>query len=105
MSLKLQSSFPELDSHLRLFDGDGQVSPTEFQWLRDGADRHMADIVTVDAGVFQAQADGVVEAMQKLALEARKSKLTGVERETLKEAIEHQLGYVIAGYQSSLQRL
>jgi hypothetical protein len=105
MSLKLQSSFSELDTHLRRFDGDGQVSPTEFQWLRDGADRHMADIVTVDAGVFQAQADGVVEAMQKLALAARKSKLTDAERAALKEAVEHQLGYVIAGYQSSLQRL
>ncbi|MEZ2418190.1 hypothetical protein [Luteibacter sp. RCC_6_2] len=105
MSLKLQSSFSELDARLRQFDGDGQVSPTEFQWLRDGADRHMADIVALDAGVFQSQADGVVEAMQKLALAARKSKLTDAERAALKEAVEHQLGYVIAGYQSSLQRL
>lgn len=43
--------------------------------------------------------------MQKLALAARKSKLTDAERTALKEAVEHQLGYVIAGYQSSLQRL
>jgi hypothetical protein len=105
MSLKLQSSFTALDNHLRQFDGDEQVSPVEFQWLRDGADRYLADIRTVDAGVFQTQADAIVEAMQKLALAARKSKLSEADRGALKEAVEHQLGYVIAGYQSSLQRL
>lgn len=105
MSLKLQSSFAELDSHLRHFDGDQQVSPQEFQWLRDGADQHLAGIATVDAGAFQTQADAIVESMQKLALAARKSKLSQPDREALKEAVEHQLGYVIAGYQSSLQRL
>jgi hypothetical protein len=43
--------------------------------------------------------------MQKLALAARKSKLSEADRGALKEAVEHQLGYVITGYQSSLQRL
>lgn len=105
MSLKLQSSFTALDNHLRQFDGDEQVSPVEFQSLRDGADRHLADVRAVDAGVFQTQADAIVEAMQKLAVAARKLKLSEADRGTLKEAVEHQLGYVIAGYQSSIGRL
>lgn len=105
MSLKLHSTFVELDNHLRHFDGDEQVSPQEVQWLRDGADKHLAQITAIDAAEFQAQADAIVEAMQKLALVARKSKLPQADRDALKEAAEHQLGYVIAGYQSSLQRL
>ncbi|SFW57729.1 hypothetical protein [Luteibacter sp. UNCMF366Tsu5.1] len=105
MSLTLHSTFPELDQHMRAFDGDDNVGAAEFQQLRDDADRHLDAIATVDASGFREAADGLAEAMQKLALAARKAKLSPEDRTALKTAAEYQMAYVVAGYQSSLQRL
>jgi hypothetical protein len=105
MSLNLHSTFPELDHYMRAIDGDGNVGAAEFKWLRDAADENLGELAALDAGVFQAAADALVESMQKLAIAARKAKLSPVERTRLEEGVEHQLAYVIAGYQSSIQRL
>ncbi len=116
MSLTLLSTNPKLNSYLRSIDGDDTVTPLEFQHLRDDADEHIAQLLKALGGVcpeldetlahLQASMDVVAEGLQKTAIAARKCKKLSPEgREGLKEAIEHQLGYVIAGYQSSIQRL
>lgn len=135
MSLILTSSIKSLDAYLRQFDGDDATSPVELQTIRDDADAHVRSVTgvaaetkaEVDARVKAAaeakakaeamtpldravtdllgQADAIVEGMQRVSLEARRAKLPQEKRDALKEAIEHQIGYVVAGYQSSIQRL
>nr|WP_063574086.1 hypothetical protein [Luteibacter rhizovicinus] len=117
MSLILTSSYKALDACLRRIDNDDVTSPVELQNIRDQADEHVNTVTVVTAkaeaptplgkAVTQllSQADAVVEGLQRLALEARRSKLPQDRREELKEAIEHQIGYVVAEYQSSIQRL
>jgi len=105
VSLTLRSSISELEEYMRSLDDDANVTPVEFQLLRDSADNKFEGLSTVDVKAFQSAADTVVETMQKLAIAARKAKLSPEERKKLAEGIEFQLGYVIAGYQSSIQRL
>lgn len=117
MSLILTSSIKALDAYLRRIDSDDSTSPVELQTIRDQADEHVslvtglktdADASTpLGKAVIQllAQADAMVEGMQRVALEARRSKLPVDRRGELREAVEHQIGYVVAGYQSSIQRL
>jgi len=137
MSLKLHSTFSDVDERLRSLDRDDNVNATEFQGVRDAADQFLAQVPGLDADArqqaakdaregaddktraaaqaaldfqaavdgFQKVADDLVEATQKLALTARKAKLSATDRQRLQQAGEYQLGYVIAGYQSSLQRL
>lgn len=117
MSLILTSSYKALDAYLRRIDSDDSTSPVELQNIRDQADEHVS-VVTGAAATAEAptplgkavagllsEADAVVEGLQRVALEARRSKLPQDKRDELKEAIEHQIGYVVAGYQSSIQRL
>ncbi|TCV94787.1 hypothetical protein EC912_103272 [Luteibacter rhizovicinus] len=109
MSLVLQSSNVALDKFLRALEADGSVSPVDFQAIRDNADR-WTDVVDYPelAGTlkaFQGAADTLAETTQKVALAARKGKVKGVELEALKDAIEHQLAYVVAGYKSSVERI
>jgi hypothetical protein len=117
MSLILTSSNPALDAYLRRIDGDGSTSTIELQTIRDQADQHIGVVTGVSANAESAtplakavvallsQADAVVEGMQRVALEARKAKLPADQREALKDGVEHELGYVVAGFQSSIQRL
>lgn len=118
MSLTLSSSNSVLEAALRQIDSDGSTSPVELQNVRDQADQHVkqatgvstADAVSKTAlgtGVadFLSQADAIVEGMQRVAREARRTKLPQAQRDELKAAVEHQIAYVVAGYQSSIQRL
>lgn len=105
MALRLSSSFSALDTYLRAFDAGQQMVPKEFLLLRSDADVHLSRVTEIATGAFRQAADTLVETMQACALEARKKHLSAEQREVLKEAVEHQLGYVIAGYQSTLQRL
>lgn len=117
MSLTLTSSNKVLDASLRLIDGDGATSPIELQAIRDQADEHIGAATGVSAHAGSetplgkaiadvlSQADALVEGMQRVALEARKTKLPADQRDALKDGIEHELGYVVAGFQSSIQRL
>jgi len=116
MSLTLHSSHKDLDSYLRSIDGDENVTPLEFQHLRDDADQHLDHALDPLGGVcpelseavkaLQSSMDIVAEYLQKTAIAARKCKALPAEgRERLKEAIEHQIAYVVAAYQSSIQRL
>jgi len=117
MSLILTSSHKGLDASLRRIDGDGATSPIELQTIRDQADEHIALVTGVSAHAesvtplgkaiseWLSQADALVEGMQRIALEVRKTKLQAGLREALMVGIEHELGYVVAGFQSSIQRL
>lgn len=116
MSLTLSSSDKTFDVTLKQMDSDGSTSPVELQTIRDQADQHVmsatgldmsSPAMTLGAGVIQFLflADGIVECMQRVALEVRKKKLPQDAREALKAAIEHQLAYVVAGYKSSIERL
>ncbi|HVI55029.1 MAG TPA: hypothetical protein VM621_08255 [Luteibacter sp.] len=117
MSLILTSSNKALDAYLRRIDSDDSTSPVELQAIRDQADEHVNAVTGVTANAdsltplgkaivqLLAEADAMVEGMQRVAIEARRAKLLPDRREELKEAIEHQIGYVVAGYQSSIQRL
>ena len=116
MSLTLTSSDRVLNAALVSDAADGVISPVELQKIRDAADAHVRDatgsatkdaddVLSTSVGQFLSEADGAVEAMQRIALAARKGKLPADQRESLKAAIEHQVAYIVAGYQSSIQRL
>jgi hypothetical protein len=116
MSLILSSSDKTFDAMLRHIDSDGAVSAVEFQAVRDGADKHVLDATGFETASPQMafaksvvqllyQADGLVETMQRVALEARKKKLPADKRQALKAAAEHQIAYIVAGYKSSIERL
>lgn len=118
MTLTLSSTNTALNATLRQIDGDGSTSPIELQNVRDQADQHVKNatgvgtakansLTALGAGVaeFLSQADAIVEGMQRVALEARRTNLPQAQRDELKAAVEHQIAYVVAGYQSSIQRL
>lgn len=117
MSLTLTSSNEALEACLRRIDNDDATSPVELQAIRDQADERVSAVTGVTASAdaptqlgkavaeLLLQADALVEGMQRVALEARREKLPAEKRNALKEAIEHQIGYVVAGHQSSIDRL
>lgn len=116
MSLTLSSSNKAFDAVLKQIASDGSTSPVELQSLRDQADQHVMSATGLDTSnpdmalgtavvQFLFLADGIVECMQRVAIEARKKKLPQDRRDDLKAAIEHQIAYIVAGYQSSIQRL
>ena len=86
MSLTLRSSIPELEEFMRSLDSDANVNPGEFKLLRDAADGRLKQVSTVDVEAVRAAADELVEAMQKVALAARKGKLSPQERKAAGEA-------------------
>ncbi|QDL35672.1 hypothetical protein [Serratia liquefaciens] len=109
MTLSLTSSNAELDSELKKITSDNSVGIAEFQSLRDSADvklESITDPVLVDSlKNFQNAADQFVETLQKVALAARKNKISTAERESLKFAVEAQVAYAVIGYKSSLERI
>ena len=46
-----------------------------------------------------------MQSMQKVALAARKNKITPEERDALIAGVEAQVAYVVLGYKSSIERL
>ncbi|MET4677423.1 MULTISPECIES: hypothetical protein [unclassified Luteibacter] len=116
MSLKLSSTDVALNTVLEDIGKDDVTSPVEMQSLRDSADEHVLEatglsifIPTTPLGASVVrvlfQADEFVENMQRVAIESRNVNLPPERREAMKAAIEHQIAYIVAGYQSSVQRL
>jgi hypothetical protein len=116
MTLELKTSLTDLKKRIDDASADGATSPVELQSIRDEADAKIAKIPAVVAWraamqlseaveTFQQSADTTVEAMQRAALSARRMKLAEPERQLLKDAIEYQLAYIVAGYKSSIERL
>lgn len=116
MTLELTSSLELLAKKIADASADGSTSPVELQSIRDDADRKFAGLPTVSAyrasmrlpagaDAFQKAADAAVEAMQQMALGARGAKLSADERQALKDAVEFQVAYIVAGYKSSIERL
>lgn len=109
MTISLTSSYAEIDSELKKITSDNSVGIAEFQSLRDSADvklESITDPVLVESlKNFQSAADQFVETLQKIALAARKNKISTADRESLKSAVEAQIAYAIIGYKSSLERI
>lgn len=116
MALTLSSSDQQFESVLRKIDNDGAISPVEFQEIRNLSDKHVLNATGLETSnpemalgtsvvQFLFAADALVECMQRVAIEARKKKLDQTRRDELKAAIERQIGYVVAGYKSSIERL
>lgn len=116
MTLTLQASAPGVSARLDTASQDGSISPVEFQAIRDDADRIFGKLpamaeykktVALPQAVteFQRLSDALVEAMQQIALGARRAKVPDAEKAQLKEAVEAQLAYVVLGYKSSVERL
>lgn len=114
MSLSLSSTIVSLDKELQSVNADGVTSNVEFQRIRDVADQNVASFIKgapSDNGVqgaledFQKAADAAVEALQKVALAARKNKLSDDQRNVLKSGVEHQTAYFVIGYKSSVEKL
>jgi len=114
MTLTLHSTHTALDGELKRIANDSVASTIEFQQIRDTADQQLAALAQASAPsadlaaalrAFQDVADATVEALQKVALAARKGKLADDQRALLKSAIEHQVAYIVVGYQSSVEKL
>lgn len=116
MSISLASSDPSLAGALGRMAPDGAISPSEMKGLRDAADARAWEATNLDPTKAQVAlglplilllraADDIVECMNELTTQARRKKLSRQKRDALKGAIEHQLAYVVAHYQASVQRL
>ena len=109
MTLTLKTSHPELDSALKSIDKDNITTPAELMAIRDSADQALTVVKnepTLEAvKVFQKEMDEAVQSMQKVALAARKNKITPEERDALIAGVEAQVAYVVLGYKSSIERL
>ncbi|WP_219062094.1 hypothetical protein [Pseudomonas sp. UMAB-08] len=139
MSLKIESSHTDLASLIdeiqKINEEKGEevsvVTIAEFQAFRDKADREVEKVTDLSVqeslGTLQRLADEFVQALQLIALAARKSKLSAsknklsfaskdpvVEAENaakklqvaaLKKAAEYQLTYAVLGYKSSVELL
>jgi hypothetical protein len=116
MTLDLHTTTSVLAQKIAAAAADGATSPVELQGIRDDADKKFASIPGVSAmratmrfssaaETFQGASDELVEAMQRMALGARTMKLAETERQALKEAVEFQIAYIVAGYKSSIERL
>ena len=53
---------------------------------------------------FVSSADEMVEVIQRIALQARRQKLDSSVRSDLRSFAEHQVAYMIGGYNASFQR-
>jgi hypothetical protein len=139
MSLSIESTHVELNTLIdkiqEINKDKGEVvsvvTVPEYQEIRDGADREISKVteLSVQNSLAQLQklADELVEVMQQLALEARRSKLSASgsklsfaaqsaettaanaakkqQVDALKNAVEFQLAYAVLGYKSSIERL
>lgn len=139
MSLRIESTHAELALLIgkiqKINKEKGEevsvVTITEFQEIRDGADKEVEKVtdpsVQQGLGTVQLLADELVEAMKKVALAARNSKLSvsgnklsfaakdpaveaknaanKLQVEALKTAVEFQLTYAVLGYKSSIELL
>lgn len=139
MSLKIESSHSDLASLIDEIqkvnkekgEEESVVTIVEFQAFRDKADREVEKVTDLSVkdglGTLQRLADELVEALQHIALAARKSKLSisknklsfaskdpvveaenaakKLQVEALKKAIEYQLTYAVLGYKSSAELL
>jgi|SRR5471032_1633463 len=109
MTLSITSSLPALNSELREIEKDNITTPAEFLHIRKSADAELEALKnsTILAATkdFQKEIDGAAESLQKLALAARKNKLTSEDRAALVAAVEAQVAYLVLGYKSSVERL
>ncbi|TPG63448.1 hypothetical protein [Ewingella americana] len=109
MALTLTSTNPNIDKPLKDIAKDNITTPAEFMIIRDTADKVLLDLAnpaTLEVvKSLQKEMDDVVESMQKVALVARKNKLTPEERQALMFGVEAQVAYLILGYKSSIERL
>lgn len=109
MSVLITSSNSSLNDELSKIQSDGLVDIKEFQGIRDEADAELNKIsnekILEIIKKFQTEVDEVVESLQKIALLAKKNKLSSTENESLMSAVEHQVSYLVMGYKSSVERL
>jgi len=109
MTLSITSSLPTLNSKLKEIDKDNITTPAEFITIRKSADAELEALTNppiLDAvKTFQKEIDKAAESLQKLALAARKNKLSSKDRAALVSAVEAQVAYLVLGYKSSVERL
>lgn len=108
MTISFKTDFTEINDIIEKATKDNVLTTEEFQSIRDGADKKLNVVKfppIVDAvNLFQSAADSVVEALQKVAIAAKKNKLSDQDAAELKAALEYQLGYIVVGYKSSVER-
>ncbi|QWT20358.1 hypothetical protein KPL74_21775 [Bacillus sp. NP157] len=116
LELDVKALRGELQKTWQGVSADKVLSPVEFQKLRDEADKtfdaspaiaaHRASIrLGGSLDIVQQSADAIAEAMQQVALAARRLKLPDAERAALKDGTEYQIAYIVAAYKSSIERL
>jgi hypothetical protein len=116
LELNVKALRGELQRTWHDVSADKVLSPVEFQRLRDEADKTF-DTSPLIAGqrawnrlgasldIVQQSADAIAEAMEQIALAARRLKMPDAERAALKDGTEYQVAYIIAAYKSSIERL
>lgn len=109
MTINITSTMPDVKKAIEVIMKDGSVVPIEFQQIRDSADKEVAHIangaIKASLEAFQNAADEAVEALQQVALAARKNKLSDPEKIAIQNATEYQLAYIVMGYKTSVERL
>ena len=112
MSLGLTSTNKDLNTLIQESLSDQAVSALEFQKIRDQADRKLQGASDNDPSGqlkqplarFQSIADELSETLQLLTKNIRESKPDAAQLAELREAVEHQLAYVIRTYGATLDR-
>jgi hypothetical protein len=108
MTISFKTDFTKINDIIEKATKDNVLTTLEFQSIRDDADKKLNVVKfppIVDAvTLFQSAADSVVEALQKVAIAAKKNKLSDKDVAELKAALEYQLGYIVVGYKSSVER-
>ncbi|WP_397448490.1 hypothetical protein [Pseudomonas sp. NA-150] len=104
------ASTPTLSARLSAIYADQQLSPTEYQALRDDADVVMSALIKQFPnvgylGIFQTLADLIAQSMQLGIIEIRKTKPSPEVKVQVKESYAYQVAYIKACLDIFTQRL
>jgi len=109
MALTLKSSFDDLNEYLETIRADKKTDAREALDIRRSSDEKLDAVAETlkafDLEAIKKEADELFRAIQTVARQARRQHLPEAERDELQKAVEYQLGYVVAGYQVTIERL
>ncbi|AKQ65382.1 hypothetical protein A176_002294 [Myxococcus hansupus] len=109
MSLNITTQHAVLKKEIDRINADNRVSFSEFQHVRDAADTQIEKLKAPELQAhlkkLQKSVDDAVEALQQVALAAKKAKLDEPTKAALKESTSYQIAYLVMGFKTSVDRL
>lgn len=100
-----------LEALLSDVNADGKITVTEFQSLRDDADKRMEKLVELfgkrnsNLTAYMHSVDVTMQLLQLAVVDAKKAKLSGTGAAIVRDALVSQLEYLKAGAQLALKVL